>query len=53
LAKAGDHLMPLKRGKKNIGANIRELEKTGRPAEQAIAIAIKESRKRRRPRKHG
>lgn len=32
--------MPLKSGKKNIGANIRELKATGRPHRQALAIAL-------------
>ena len=40
--------MPLKPGEKNIGKNIKELEKTGRPKEQAIAIAIKESQKKKK-----
>ena len=31
--------MPLKKGKKNMGANIRELMGTGRPQKQAVAIA--------------
>ena len=31
--------MPLKEGKKNIGANIRTLIHEGRPRPQAIAIA--------------
>ena len=33
--------MPLKNGKKNIGYNIKELEATGRPHSQAVAIALK------------
>ena len=33
--------MPLKRGRANIGANITELENTGRPYKQALAIALK------------
>ena len=32
--------MPLKQGKKNVGANIRELIKSGRPQRQAVAIAL-------------
>lgn len=32
--------MPLKSGKKNIGYNIKELESTGRPHKQAVAIAL-------------
>jgi hypothetical protein len=37
--------MPLKRGKANIGANITELESTGRPYKQALAIALKSAGK--------
>ena len=37
--------MPLKPGKKNIGANISELEKSGRTKKQSIAIALSEARK--------
>lgn len=33
--------MPLLNGKKNISKNIKELEKTGRPKKQAVAIALK------------
>ena len=33
--------MPLKSGKSNIGNNISELEGTGRPYAQALAIALK------------
>jgi hypothetical protein len=33
--------MPLKKGRKNIGENIEELERTGRPYKQALAIALK------------
>lgn len=32
--------MPLKPGKKNIGKNIQELERSGRPHRQAVAIAL-------------
>ena len=32
--------MPLLKGKKNIGRNIRELKATGRPQAQAVAIAL-------------
>lgn len=35
--------MPLLSGKKNIGSNIKELEATGRPKKQAIAIALKKA----------
>lgn len=37
--------MPLKKGKKNIGNNIKELENSGRPPNQAIAIALNEAGK--------
>lgn len=33
--------MPLLKGKKNIGANIRELMGTGRTQKQSIAIALR------------
>ena len=33
--------MPLLKGKENIGRNIKELESTGRPKRQAIAIALR------------
>ena len=32
--------MPLKPGKKDVGKNIRELEATGRPYKQSLAIAL-------------
>lgn len=39
--------MPLKKGKsrKAISANIAELRRSGRPADQAAAIAYKQARK--------
>ena len=39
--------MPLKKGssKKVVGENIRELIRSGRPAKQAVAIALSQSRK--------
>ena len=37
--------MPLKKGVKNIGKNIKELEKSGRPKRQAIAIALQKAGK--------
>ena len=37
--------MPLKPGKKNIGSNISEMEKSGHPKNQAIAAALNEARK--------
>lgn len=33
--------MPLMPGKKQIGANIKELESAGRPYQQSLAIALK------------
>ena len=33
--------MPLKKGVKNIGANIRELMATGRSQKQSVAIALR------------
>ncbi len=35
--------MPLKRGKQNIGFNIRELMSTGRTYNQSRAIALKKA----------
>lgn len=48
--------MPLKKGKskKIIGENIAELERSGRPPKQSIAIAYNEagmSKKKAKPRK--
>jgi len=44
--------MPLKKGKKNIGSNIKELESTGKfKRNQAIAIALSEARKKPKKRK--
>lgn len=42
--------MPLKKGAspETISNNIKELIKTGRPQKQAIAIAISESKKKKR-----
>lgn len=37
--------MPLLKGKKNIGRNIRELKVTGRPQAQAVAIALDVARR--------
>jgi hypothetical protein len=39
--------MPLKKGKKNIGKNIKELESTGRPKKQAIAIALSVAKRKK------
>lgn len=35
--------MPLLKGKKNVGKNIKELEASGHPQKQSIAIALKEA----------
>lgn len=37
--------MPLKPGRKNVGANIRELKASGRPHKQAVAIALSKAGK--------
>lgn len=41
--------MPLKKGKKNIGKNIAELIKSGRPKAQAIAISMDKAGKSKKP----
>lgn len=38
--------MPLLKGKKNVGKNIKELKKTGRSHKQAVAIALKQAKKK-------
>lgn len=48
--------MPLKKGKskKVVSENISELVHSGRPQKQAVAIAMKEARKKRKkPSRHG
>ncbi len=47
--------MPLKKGssRKVIGENISELEHSGRPHNQAIAIALSEAKVKRKPSKKG
>ena len=37
--------MPLLKGKKNIGKNIKELKSSGRPQKQAVAIALDVARR--------
>ena len=37
--------MPLKPGKENVGANIREMEKAGHPHKQAVAAALSNARR--------
>lgn len=41
-------MMPLKPGKKNIGKNIEELKKSGRPHKQAVAIALEKAKKKKK-----
>lgn len=43
--------MPLKKGKKAVGSNIRKLMHEGRPQKQAIAIAFAVSRRKKKRRK--
>ena len=40
--------MPLKKGKKNIGSNIKKLRKEGKPKKQAVAIALSVAKKGRK-----
>lgn len=44
--------MPLKPGKQNVGANINELVHSGKPQKQAVAIAMKEAKKRKKRKGH-
>ena len=37
--------MPLLPGKKNIGHNIREMEKAGHPHDQSVAASLNEARR--------
>lgn len=39
--------MPLAKGKKNIGKNIKKEIKAGKPKKQAVAIALSVSRKKK------
>jgi hypothetical protein len=45
--------MPLKCGKQNIGKNIGELRRSGRPQKQAVAIALSFSRRCANPNTRG
>ena len=40
--------MPLKKGKKNVSRNIRELRKAGKPQKQAVAAALSAAGKKRK-----
>ncbi len=44
--------MPLKkgRGRKSLSYNIRELRRSGRPQKQAIAIAMKQAKRKKKAR---
>lgn len=44
--------MPLKAGKENVGYNISELVKSGRPRKQAIAIALSKVKYRKKAKKN-
>ena len=44
--------MPLKKGKKNIGANIRKEMAAGKPRKQAIAIALSVANYHRKNKKY-
>ena len=37
--------MPLLKGKKNVGKNIKELQRSGRSHKQAVAIALQKAGK--------
>jgi len=43
--------MPLKKGKKAVSANIRELIHSGYPQKQAVAIALKTAGKSKKKKK--
>ncbi len=43
--------MPLKKGKKNIGPNIKEEMKKGHPYKQALAIALSTANVKKAPKK--
>lgn len=39
--------MPLKKGKKNVGANVKTLMQEGKPKKQAVAIALDVARRKK------
>lgn len=43
--------MPLKKGVKNVGANIKELEQSGYPKKQSVAIALNKAGKSNKQKK--
>ncbi len=43
--------MPLKKGKKNIGNNIKTEEKAGKPYKQALAIALSVAKTKKKNKK--
>tara|TARA_R100001143_G_C3284721_1_gene98380 strand:- start:225 stop:392 length:168 start_codon:yes stop_codon:yes gene_type:complete len=43
--------MPLKKGKSNIGENIKELRKAGKPQKQAVAIALSTAKGKSAPKR--
>jgi len=45
--------MPLKTGKNNVSSNIRELIRSGRPKDQAVAIALSKAGKKKPSKKRG
>lgn len=45
--------MPLKKGKKAVSSNIRELMRSGRPQRQAVAIALDKAGLSRKKKKEG
>jgi hypothetical protein len=42
--------MPMKPGKKNVGKNIKKMEKEGKPHDQAVAIALDVEKRKKKKR---